>query len=102
MLSAGDKSCRWQVKLWTLEVRCTKLRFALYTSVQRLCIVLSLHLYASGCFTAFLKSKWANYATMKYFKILNDEMAVVRPKGVYLFDFFCSGIQFNVLLSPYL
>ena len=23
-------------------------------------------------------------------------------KGVYLLDFFCSGIQFNLLLSPYL
>ena len=27
---------------------------------------------------------------------------VVRPAGVYLLDFFCSGIQFYVLLSPYL
>ena len=26
----------------------------------------------------------------------------VRPTGVYLLDFFCSGIQFNLLLSPYL
>ena len=26
----------------------------------------------------------------------------VRPTGVYLFDFFCSGIQFYLLLSPYL
>ena len=25
----------------------------------------------------------------------------VGPTGVYLFDFFCSGIQFNLLLSPY-
>ena len=24
-----------------------------------------------------------------------------RPTGVYLLDFFCSGIQFNLLLSPY-
>ena len=33
-----------------------------------------------------------------------DEMAfsVVRPTGVYLLDFFCSGIQFYLLLSPYL
>ena len=23
------------------------------------------------------------------------------PTGVYLLDFFCSGIQFNLLLSPY-
>ena len=26
---------------------------------------------------------------------------VVGPTGVYLLDFFCSGIQFNLLLSPY-
>ena len=26
----------------------------------------------------------------------------VRPTGVYPLDFFCSGIQFNLLLSPYL
>ena len=26
----------------------------------------------------------------------------VWPTGVYLFDFFCSGIQFFVRLSPYL
>ena len=29
-------------------------------------------------------------------------LAVVRPTGVYLLDFFCSSIQFYVLLSPYL
>ena len=29
-------------------------------------------------------------------------MAVVRPTSVYLLDFFCSGIQFYLLLSPYL
>ena len=26
----------------------------------------------------------------------------VRSTGVYLFDFFCSSIQFYLLLSPYL
>ena len=26
----------------------------------------------------------------------------VWPTGVYLLDFFCSGIQFYLLLSPYL
>ena len=26
----------------------------------------------------------------------------VRPSGVYLLDFFCSGIKFYLLLSPYL
>ena len=29
-------------------------------------------------------------------------MAVVRPTGAHLLDFFCSGIQFYLLLSPYL
>ena len=28
-------------------------------------------------------------------------MCFVGPTGVYLLDFFCSGIQFNLLLSPY-
>ena len=31
-----------------------------------------------------------------------DALAVVKTAGVYLLDFFCSGIQFYVLLSPYL
>ena len=31
-----------------------------------------------------------------------DTLAVVRPTGVYLLDFFCSSIQFYLLLSPYL
>ena len=26
----------------------------------------------------------------------------IWPTGVYLLDFFCSGIQFYLLLSPYL
>ena len=29
-------------------------------------------------------------------------LAVVLPTRVYLLDFFCFGIQFDVLLSPYL
>ena len=31
-----------------------------------------------------------------------DALAVVRPTGDYLLDFFCSSIQFYVLLSPFL
>ena len=32
-----------------------------------------------------------------------DALAVVRPMtGVYLLDFFCSSIQFYVVMSPYL
>ena len=30
-----------------------------------------------------------------------DFLAVFRPMGVYLLDFFCSGIQFYVLLNPF-
>ena len=31
-----------------------------------------------------------------------DALAVVRPTGVYLLDFLCSGIQFYLLSSIYL
>ena len=31
-----------------------------------------------------------------------DALAVVRPSWVYLLDFFCSDIQFNLLLRSYL
>ena len=31
----------------------------------------------------------------------SDALAVVRPTRVYLLDFFCSGNQIYVLLSPY-
>ena len=31
-----------------------------------------------------------------------DALAVVRPTRIYLLDFFCSVIQFYLLLSPYL
>ena len=34
--------------------------------------------------------------------LLNGDSSFVRPTGVYLLDFFCSGIQFYLLLSPYL
>ena len=30
-----------------------------------------------------------------------DLIEVMEIDGVYLLDFFCSGIQFNLLLSPY-
>ena len=42
-------------------------------------------------------------ATFLFFK--NELLMLwlfVGPTGVYLLDFFCSGIQFNLLLSPYL
>ena len=31
-----------------------------------------------------------------------DALAVVRPTGVYLLDFFCSDIQFYLFMIPYL
>ena len=31
-----------------------------------------------------------------------DALAICRDTGVYLLDFFCSGIQFYLLLCPYL
>ena len=34
--------------------------------------------------------------------LYSDALAVVRPARVWLFGFFCSGIQFYVLLSLYL
>ena len=34
--------------------------------------------------------------------IFLDFYGFVGPTGVYLLDFFCSGIQFYLLLSPYL
>ena len=34
-------------------------------------------------------------------KSLFKECRLFGPTGVYLLDFFCSGIQFNLLLSPY-
>ena len=33
---------------------------------------------------------------------MGDALAVVRPTGIYLLDFFCAGIQFYLLLSPYI
>ena len=33
--------------------------------------------------------------------LLSCGCGIVGPTGVYLLDFFCSGIQFNLLLSPY-
>ena len=42
---------------------------------------------------------------MNFNKSLNISIGFMKtfvgPTGVYLLDFFCSGIQFNLLLSPY-
>ena len=40
--------------------------------------------------TTYLLTRWLGLGAL----------AVVKPTGVYLLGFFCSGIQFYVLLSP--
>ena len=40
------------------------------------------------------------YLLMRWYG--SDALAVVRPTRFYLLDFFCSGIQFYLLLSRYL
>ena len=39
--------------------------------------------------------------TFKLYSVSEKENDRNLPSGVYLLDFFCSGIQFNLLLSPY-
>ena len=49
------------------------------------------------CFTAHQR-----YVCYILYEIAGNDWLFVGPTGVYLLDFFCSGIQFNLLLSPYL
>ena len=64
----------------------------------QLCFSLSLH--ASGSdFRLFDGSDLKTYLLMRW--SVPDALAVVRPTRVYQVDFFCSGIQVYVLLSPY-
>ena len=65
----------------------------------QLCSPLKLHadgsdfrLYDGSNLMTYLLMRWLGY----------DVWAVVRPTGVYLLDFYCSRIQFYVLLGPYL
>ena len=60
------------------------------------------------------KIKWSYcfFGISGYYKLLKSATLLVtswfylntyvRPTGVYLLDFFCFGIQFYLLLSPYL
>ena len=43
---------------------------------------------------------YKTYLLMRWLR--PDTLAVVRPTGVYLLNFFCSCIQFDLLWSPYL
>ena len=51
-----------------------------------------------------LKNVYVHYGNCKYYVSFFYKVCwlFVGPSGVYLLDFFCSGIQFNLLLSPYL
>ena len=61
-------------------------------------------LYKHICLLVFCRS---NSFRLYSFYALADALDLmlwlfVGPTGVYLLDFFCSGIQFYLLLSPYL
>ena len=65
----------------------------------QLCFPLYLHAGGSD-FRLCDGSNLTTYLFMRWYG--PDALAVVRLSGVYLLDFFSSGIQFYVLLSPYL
>ena len=65
----------------------------------QLCFPLELHAGGSD-FRLYDSSDLKTYLLMKWYG--PDALAVVRPTGVYLLDFFCSSILFYVLLSYYL
>ena len=41
-------------------------------------------------------------SVIQFYVLLRAYLAVVRPSGVYLLDFYCSVIQFYLLLRAYL
>ena len=51
-----------------------------------------------------IKNELTNFLALRSFvkRAPADALAVVRHTGVYVLDFFCNGIWFYVLLSPYL
>ena len=58
-------------------------------------------LHAGGSnFRLYDGSDLKTYLLMRWYG--PGTLAVVRPTGVCLLDFFCSGIQFYVMLSPFL
>ena len=50
----------------------------------------------------FLTVPWVDLRCVIVVFSDHDALAVVRLTGVYLLEFFCSSIQFYLLLSPYL
>ena len=65
----------------------------------QLCFPLSLHAGGSD-FRLYDGSDLNTYILIRWWGPV--VLAVVRPTGVYLLDFFCSGNQCYLLLSPYL
>ena len=57
------------------------------------------HTHLVGCVCVAVFGLAQRDPTTFYLRRLGDTH--VWPIGVYLLDFFCSGIQFNLLLSPY-
>ena len=67
---------------------------------RQLCFPLKLH--ASGSdFRLYDGSDLKTYRLMRWYRGLVLWL-FVRPNGVYLLDLYCYGIQFYLLLSPYL
>ena len=64
----------------------------------QLCFPLLLHAGGSD-FRLYDGSDLKTYLLMRWYE--PDALAVCRAHRVYLLDFFCSGIRFNLLLSPY-
>ena len=61
-----------------------------------------LRLKQYGCLDAY--TKWCRIVfcfVFKKFYFKTVKQRNISSTGVYLLDFFCSGIQFNLLLSPY-
>ena len=72
---------------------------AWWSTQSWLAILLSSLLHAGGSnFRLYDGSDLKTYLLMRWQE--PDALAVVRPNEVDLLDFFCSGIQFYILLSP--
>ena len=74
---------------------------AWWSTQLRLATLLSSLIAAGGSdFRLYYGSDIKTYLLMRWWG--PDDLAVCWAHRVYLLDFFCSGIQFYLLLSPYL
>ena len=81
-------------------MHCNRLHDWWSTQSQFANLVSSLIIAGGSDFRLYDGSNLKTYLLMRWKG--PDALAVVRPIGVYLLDFFCSGILFYVMLSPYL